>query len=181
VDLRDSSRIAEIVDLIRRDVGPVDILANVAGAWHDDSHPYGGQPLWETSRSEIDEILDVEIRGPMLLTAGLLPSMIERRAGHILNISSVFPEGGAGWLHHFVAKKALEELTRGLAQEVAPYRVQVNCLALSDVATESFRRFFPEAVADALKVHEVTDVALTLLSDSGRHITGQVIAIGRAI
>ena len=113
----------------------------------------------------------------MVLTSLLLPSMVRRNAGHVLNISGVFSGGADGWLHYYVSKKALEAFTIGLAQEVWDVEVQVNCISPADVATEPYERFYPESADRALKPEEVAEVALMLLGDASRHITGQIIEV----
>lgn len=55
--------------------------------------------------------------------------------------------------------------------------MQVNCISPADVATEPYRRLFPEHVDRALRPEEVAEVALTLVGDAGRHITGQIIEV----
>jgi NAD(P)-dependent dehydrogenase (short-subunit alcohol dehydrogenase family) len=177
IDLRDLSAIVAGAEAILNDWGRVDLIANVAGVWHDGHRVYQGLPLHRTPFVEVDEVLDVGIRAPMMLTAALLPSMARRHAGHVLNISGSFRDGASGWLHYYVSKKAIEAFTIGLAQEVRDVEVQVNCISPADVATEPFRRLYPESVDGALQPEEVAEVALTLIGDAGRHITGQIIEV----
>ena len=153
------------------------MIANVAGVWHNSERAYQGPRLNETPTAEIIEVLDVGIRAPMILTARLLGGMIERRSGHVLNISGTFSSGGATWLHYYVSKKAIEEFTKGLAQELRDYEIQVNCISPADVATEPYKNFYPEYAASALQPAEIAEVALELLSPACRHISGQIIEV----
>jgi 3-oxoacyl-[acyl-carrier protein] reductase len=157
--------------------GGVDIVANVAGVWHDATTVYYGPHLNETPSAQINEVLDVGIRAPMLLTRLLLPAMIEKRSGKILNISGTFSHGGSGWLHYYVSKKAIEYFTFGLADEMRQHQIQVNCISPSDVATEALKKFFPEDAKTALAPEEVAKMALFLLSEEAQHITGQIVVI----
>jgi NAD(P)-dependent dehydrogenase (short-subunit alcohol dehydrogenase family) len=176
-DLRDPPAIMDTTEAILSDCDRIDLVANVAGVWHDDDRAFQGPLLHEIGLAELLDVLDVGIRAPMLLTAGLLPTMVRRRAGHVVNVSGTFSEGARGWLHYFVSKKAMEEFTRGLAQEVRDFQIKVNCISPADVATEPVRRLYPEAAKYALEPEEIAEVALMLISDASRHITGQVIEV----
>lgn len=177
VDLRDLSAVAATAAAILDDWEQVDLIANVAAVWHDDERAYHGPLLHETSAREIDEVLTVGVRAPIALTAALLPSMARRHSGQVLNISGSFAGGASGWLHYYVSKKAIEAFTVGLAQELRHVDVRVNCISPADVATEPYRRLFPEHADRALQPEEVAEVALMLLSDASRHITGQIIEL----
>jgi len=174
-DLRDPAAVVAAAEAVLADWGRVDLIANVAGVWHDDDRVYHGPLLYQTSVREVSEVLDVGIRAPMVLTGALLPSMARRRAGHVLNISGSFDDGAKGWLHYYVSKKALEAFTVGLAQEVRDVEVQVNCISPADVATEPYKRLYPGQAARALRPEEVAEVAVVLVGDAGRRLTGQII------
>lgn len=174
-DLTDVAAVEELATGLAAS-GEMFVIANVASVWHDAGRAFQ-RPLFETPTAEILQVMDVGIRAPMVLTTRLLPRMIERRSGHVINISGTFANGGANWLHYYVSKKALEEFTRGLAQELRPFEIQVNCISPAEVATEPYKNFFPEFASSALQPSEIAEVALELLSPSCRHITGQVIEV----
>jgi NAD(P)-dependent dehydrogenase (short-subunit alcohol dehydrogenase family) len=177
-DLRNEQDIGKIVSGILNEYGSVDIIANVAGVWHNEKTVYYGPPLWETPEEQINEILDVTIRAPMLLTRGLLPSMIEKSQGKILQISGTFESGASGWLHYYVAKKALEHFTVGLSEELRQYKIQVNTISPSDTYTQAYRKFFPDTKEEeCLSPVDVADLAIFLLSEAADHITGSCIVI----
>lgn len=176
-DFRDIEAVSQSAESILRDFGDIFLIANVAGVWHDEDKAYQGPLLPETPTEEILEVLDVGIRAPIVLTSRLLPSMVEQKAGHVINISGTFSDGAKGWLHYYVSKKALEEFTVGLAQEMRDFEIQVNCISPADVATEPYKRFYPEYAAQALQPEEIAEVALMLLAESSRHISGQIIEI----
>jgi 2-hydroxycyclohexanecarboxyl-CoA dehydrogenase len=163
---------------VRRTLGAVSVLANVAGVWHNDKRAYDNLYLHEISVEEIDEVFDVNIRAAVLLTRIFLPDMIERKQGKILNISGTFANGATRWLHYYVSKKAVESFTVGLAEEVRPHRVQVNCISPSDVATPASVNFYKSKFPTALRPDDVAELALFLLSgEAADNITGQVIEI----
>lgn len=175
-DLRDVGSLGGVAERIGR--GPrVSVIANVAGVWHNDDHAFHGPLLHQTPVEQTLEVLDVGIRAPMVLTALLLPFMLGAREGHVINISGTFSSGGKGWLHYFVSKKALEEFTKGLADELRDQGVQVNCVCPADVATEALVKFFPEDATFALAPQDVAEVVGLLLSPVARNVTGQVIEV----
>jgi NAD(P)-dependent dehydrogenase (short-subunit alcohol dehydrogenase family) len=188
-DLRDQLEITNTVKNIINLYPKIDILVNVAGVWHDNVQVYYGLRLDQIPIEQINEVLDVNIRAPMLLTGLLLPYMISSkssktvpsaiptRSGKIINISGTFTDGGAKWLHYYVSKQALESMTKGLADELREFNVQVNCISPSDVRTDAYKLFYPDMVDLALNPDDVADLALFLVSEFSNNISGQVIVI----
>ena len=176
-DLRDRNQIEKLVSQVVNKFGGADIIVNVAGVWHDDKIVFAGVPIVDTPADQIDEVLDVGIRAPMHLTRELLPNMIQRKQGKIISISGTFANGGAGWLHYYVSKLALEHFTVGLAQELREHEIQVNCISPSDTDTEPLRKFFPDDAKSAINPAEVAKLAVFLASEDSDHITGQCIVI----
>jgi len=177
-DLRKREDIDKLASNILKKYGGVDIIANVAGVWHGENTVYYGPKLWETPVEQIDEVLDVIIRAPILLTRALLPSMIQKNQGKILQISGTFENGATGWLHYYVGKKALEHFTVGLSEELRPHKIQVNTISPSDTFTEAYRRFFPDArEEECLSPVDIANLAIFLLSEDADHITGACIVI----
>lgn len=176
-DLRNEEDIIRLAEDVKKEFGDVDIVVNVAGVWHGEDSAYSGPRLHETPAEQINEVLDVGIRAPMLLTRLFLPEMINKKRGKILNISGTFFSGATGWLHYYVSKKAIERFTAGLAEELQDFEIQVNCISPSDTATEPYIKFFPEYAENALKPSDVADIALFLLSAEADHITGQIIVV----
>jgi NAD(P)-dependent dehydrogenase (short-subunit alcohol dehydrogenase family) len=180
-DLRDEKAIEKLGESVKGSFGATDILVNAAGVWHDERTKYQGPRLSEVPVEQIHEVLEVGVRAPFLLTRLLLPEMVRRRTGKILQISAAFagPQGGVGWLHYYVGNKALEAFTAALAVELREHNIQVNCIAPWFVATEAVQRFYPSELQTymALQPLEVARVAMFLLSSGADHITGQVIQV----
>ena len=158
----------------------IDIIVNGAGVWHNDDTAYYGPKLWELSEEEILEVMQVGIIAPMLLTKSLLPTMVEQNYGKIINISGTFESGAKGWMHYYVSKKALENFTIGLAQELREHKIQVNCVCPSDTATESYKKFYPpakdyEPFEDCMDPKDIAKTVLQLVIDDYDFITGQII------
>lgn len=177
-DLRKQEEIDKLTTNVLEKYGSVDIIANVAGVWHDENTVYYGPKLCETPAEQINEVLDIGIRAPMLLTRALLPSMIQKNQGKILQISGTFESGATGWLHYYVGKKALEHFTFGLSEELRSYNIQVNTISPSDTFTEAYRKFFPDAKEEeCLSPVDIANLAIYLLSEDSEHITGTCIVM----
>lgn len=156
----------------------ISILINAAGAWHDNEKAFYGMEFSKIPIAQINYVLDVNLRATMLLTRLLIPSMIERKTGKVINISGTFAGGGERWLDYFVSKSAIESFTLGLAEELRKHLIQVNCISPSDVDTPSMRMFFPSDVNNALSTEKVAKLAMFLVDDEiSADITGQIIVI----
>lgn len=177
VDLRETDKISELVSNVSKLLGEPSIVANVAGVWHNQEKVYYGPRLDEVSIEQIDEVMNINLRATMLVTRAFLPSMIRAKQGKIINISGTFSRGGAYWVHYYVSKLAIENLTSSLADELREFDIQINCISPSDVATDALAKFFPEDTTTALSPNDVARLALFLISDESRHITGQTIVI----
>jgi len=180
-DLRDEQAIAQLGASVTANLGPVDILVNCAGVWHDERTRFHGPRLLETPVERISEVLEVGVRAPLWLARMLLPGMVQRGAGKILQIFAAFgaPRDGVGWVQYYVANKALDAFTEALAVELREYKIQVNCIAPVFVATDAVRRFYASEIQSeqALDPLDVAQLALFLLSSRADHISGQVIAV----
>lgn len=97
----------------------------------------------------------------------------------IINISGTFENGAKGWLPYYVSKKALEDLTVGLAQELRNKQIQVNCISPADTLTLSYKKFFPEYAKEdeCIKPEDVANIVHFLVSEKAEHITGQIIEL----
>jgi 3-oxoacyl-[acyl-carrier protein] reductase len=161
-------------------LGPVDILVNNAGITRDGLAVMMDEKDW-------DAVLTVNLKGAFLMSKAVLRSMIRRRQGSIVSISSVVARrGNAGQVNYSAAKAGLIGLTKSLAREVASRNVRVNAVAPGYIETEMTaaldeksrtalinhiplgRIGTPEAVADAVAF---------LAGDSASFITGAVLAV----
>ncbi len=183
-DLRDENAINELAKGVKKAWGGADIVVNVAGVWHSDAWKtkptdsgYWGKTLDVTDPQVINDVLDVGIRAPMLLTRLLLPEMIAKRSGKVLNISGSFFNGASGWLHYYVSKKAIESFTKGLAEELQVHKIQVNCISPSDTKTEPYLTLAYEDAQKGLEPEDIARFAVFLLSKEASHIQGQIITL----
>jgi 3-oxoacyl-[acyl-carrier protein] reductase len=161
--------------------GRIDILVNNAGFLN--IYPIAEMPLeaW-------DEVIAAHLRGTFYTTHLILPQMLERRSGKIINIASQLAyKGRAGLAHYCAAKAGIITFTRVLALEVSRHNVYANCIAPGPIATEIVPRTGPpdpeeEArFADTLPigrlgtVEEVAPTAVFLASDDSTYYVGQTL------
>ena len=160
---------------------PVDILINNAGINIIAS-------LAEIADPDIQDTIQIDLLAPLRLARALAPSMMERRYGRIVNISSVWAVvTKAGRLTYSAAKAGLGGMTRTLSVELAPYNVLVNALAPGYVNTELTRRNNTGAEIEAIErtipvgrlaePEEIAEVAAFLASDRNSYVTGQIIMV----
>ena len=161
--------------------GRVDVLVHNAGiAVRKDS---------ETLQvDEIDQLWNVNVRAALLLTAAVLPAMLEQGSGSIVSISSISGRRGAPRRALYAATKAaLDGMTRALAMEYGPRGIRANAVAPGVVDTDLWHENLAKpGVADAvLEViptrrvstpEEVADTVVFLASDASRAITGEIIS-----
>jgi 3-oxoacyl-[acyl-carrier protein] reductase len=178
-DLRRAEDVRSIAEYAREKLGHIDVLMNVAGVWHDAERRFQGPLAAETPAAEIDEVLDVGIKGAFHLTRLILPGMIEAARGKIVFVSCGFsgPSEAVGWVHYYVTNKAIEALVAGLAAELRPHNIQVNAVAPWFVATEAVESFYPDQAGSALRPAEVADMAMFLASSHSDHVSGQTIEL----
>jgi 3-oxoacyl-[acyl-carrier protein] reductase len=158
----------------------IDVLVNNAGVGFDG--------LLSFMRSEeIDRVLDVNLRGAILLTQACVKNMIKRGAGSVVNISSVNGvRGHSGVSVYSATKAALDGMTRSLARELGPRNIRVNSIApgyfesdmvkeLPEEATARIRRRTP--LGRLAGQDEIAEAVYFLASSKGSFITGQVLAV----
>jgi 3-oxoacyl-[acyl-carrier protein] reductase len=180
-DVRDGTAIGvAVADFLARR-GPIDGWVNNAGV----NHP---ALLLATADERIREQMDVNLIGPLLCARAVLPSMIERRAGVILNVSSVAATRPIpGQSVYAATKGGLESLTRALAVEYGRKGVRVHGIRPGPIDTGMLEATRAVAGDDAVldrtalrrlgRPEEVASLAVYLLSDAASFITGSVHAV----
>lgn len=174
-DLSDLYSINNLLSKIRSKTKKVDILANIAGVWHGKNEVYAGINLQDYDEKVIVDTYFVGIIAPTLLTHGLIPLMPKK--GKIINLSGTFETGAKGWIPYYVSKRALEDLTVGLSQELKDKEIQVNCISPSDTATEAYKKYFPQYVKDAIDPEEIAKFAVYLCSKEANSISGKIFVL----
>jgi NAD(P)-dependent dehydrogenase (short-subunit alcohol dehydrogenase family) len=182
-DLRDLPSIDALARHVEERHGAADILVNAAGAWHDSERLFKGPSLDETPAEQIDHLFDVELRATIHVTRALLPAMKREGRGKIVQVGCGFagPHEGVGWVHYYVAKRAVSAFTEALAAENRANGIQVNAVGPWFVRSEAVLRFFPDESRTALETDEVARTVAFLASDEASHISGQTIEIRSAL
>jgi NAD(P)-dependent dehydrogenase (short-subunit alcohol dehydrogenase family) len=163
-------------------LGSVDVLVNNAGVGvRTDST--------ELDASTVDEIHRINVRNLLLLTTALVPSMVERGRGSVVNISSISSQRGTPRRAAYAASKgAVDAMTRSLAMEYGPAGVRFNAVAPGAVTTAMWERnrAQPGVIAQvesqtALRrwgtPDDVATVVVFLASDAAGYVTGQTIEV----
>lgn len=161
-----------LIASIKQRTDKVDILVNVAGIWHGKDEVYAEKDFESFSREVILDTYAVGLTAPTLLAHAFIPLMPE--GGKIINISGTFENGAKGWLPYFVSKKAIEDLTIGLAEELKDKDIQVNAISPSDTATEAYQKYFPQYMDEAIEPDKIGEYAVYLCSEKAEEITGKV-------
>ncbi|MGJ7503587.1 SDR family NAD(P)-dependent oxidoreductase [Variovorax sp. ZT5P49] len=169
--------------------GRIDVLVNVAGG----SGPIG-KTGWETTSEEFDEIVQLNMTGCFNTMRAVLPSMIERRSGKVVNVGGTFGmRGRAGRMAYSASKWGLRGITKSFALEAGPYGINVNCVAPGMVDGPRFREKVCANMAEKLGITleeamtrhaadyalrrvstdaDVANACLFMASDVSRQITG---------
>ena len=153
----------------------IDVIVNIAGIWHGEGEVYANTDFSDFPEKVILDTYTVGLTAPTLLTHALVPLMPKK--GKIVNISGTFSNGAKGWLPYYTSKRALEDFTVGLAEELKDKDIQVNCVSPSDVATEAYKKYFPKYAADALQPEEVAKYIVRLASPEFDDTTGTVFTL----
>jgi len=182
VDVTDSAAVEAAV----AEVGPVDILINSAGIVGPN------KPLWEISLSEWQKTFDVNVHGLFTITKAVIPGMIERGWGRIVNMASMAGKDGNPNLSNYSSTKAaVIGLTKSLGKELARTGVIVNAIAPAVIETPMNATTSPEVLAHITslipmgrvgRAEEVAALVSWLSSDEVSFSTGAVYDIsgGRA-
>lgn len=156
-----------------RQFGRVDALVNIVGGWR------GGVPLQETPVEEWEGMLTLNLTSAFLCCRAVLPHMLERKSGHIVNISSrtaVVP--APRQVAYNAAKAGVIALTQTLAEEVKASGITVNCVLPSILDTEANRKAFPKADYQKwVKPVDLARVLAFLVSDGSSQLTGAAIPV----
>ena len=136
-DVTDQQAVEQMVATVERKLGPVDLLVNNAGI----GGPIG--PAWEAEAGAWWRVLDINLRGPYLCARAVLPGMVERGGGRIINtasIAAVLNPRLHGYMSAYgAAKAALIRLTEDLAAETSQYGISVFAVHPGGVRTAGWR------------------------------------------
>ncbi len=178
-DVSDSKQVEEMIEKCVLKYGGVDVLVNNAGI--------SEQKLFtDITEEQWDNMLNVHVKGTYNCCQSVLPYMLEKKQGKIINISSIWGITGASCeVHYSTAKAAIIGFTKALAKELGPSGIQVNCVAPGIIDTD-MNTFLDtdetQTLIDATplmrfgKPEEIAYAVLYLASKQANFITGQVLS-----
>ena len=179
-DVADPFQVTDTVKAIQEGLGSVDILINNAGLTRDNL-------LMRMKDEEFDEVIATNLKGAFNFTRAVTRSMMKKRDGVILNITSVVGLiGNAGQTNYAASKAGMIGMTKSVAKELGSRGVRCNALApgfirtdmtaeLSDDQIESLQSLIP--LGRLGETDDISGVVRFLVSPAARYITGQVLAV----
>jgi 3-oxoacyl-[acyl-carrier protein] reductase len=179
-DVTSAAEVQAAVAAAEQALGPIDILVNNAGLTRDNI-------LLRLTDEDWDVVLDANLKGAFHTTRAVIKGMMKRRAGRIVNISSVVGlTGNKGQANYAASKAGLIGFTKSVAREYASRGVLANCVAPGFIATDMTAALPDDARATLLqdialgRLGQPDDVAgavLFLASDLAGYVTGQVLVV----
>ncbi|MBN4164902.1 SDR family NAD(P)-dependent oxidoreductase [Pseudomonas fulva] len=145
-DVADEAQVQAMVGQVQAMLGGVDILVNNAGI-------VSTGPLLEVTTAEWNRVMAIDLNSVFFCAKAVLPDMMARQSGRIINIASVAGKRGGGLLGnscYAAAKGAVIALTKGLAREAGPYAITVNAVSPALTDTEMTSALAPQARAEVL-------------------------------
>ncbi len=179
-DVADAAQVERAVTEAEAALGPITVLVNNAGITRDNL-------LVRMSDAEWNDVLGANLTGAFHTMRVVAKGMMKRKAGRIINLTSVVGLfGNKGQANYAASKAGLIGLTKSVAKEYASRNVLVNCVAPGYIQTEMTAALPPEASAALLSAiplgrfghpEEIAGVVLFLASDLARYITGHVLVV----
>lgn len=191
-DVTNEDQVNEMVAKIEKEVGIIDILVNNAGI-------IKRIPMTEMKASEFRQVIDVDLNAPFIVSKAVIPSMIKKGHGKIINICSMMSELGRETVSAYAAAKGgLKMLTRNIASEYGEYNIQCNGIGPGYIATpqtaplrerqaDGSRHPFDSfivAKTPAARWGEIDDLkgpAVFLASDASDFINGHILYVDGGI
>ena len=191
-DVTNETAVNELVEKITKEVGPIDILVNNAGI-------IKRIPMIEMTAEQFRQVIDVDLNAPFIVSKAVIPSMIERGHGKIINICSMMSELGRETVSAYAAAKGgLKMLTRNICSEYGQYNIQCNGIGPGYIATPQtapLREIQPDgsrhpfdqfiiAKTPAARWGEAEDLAgpaVFLASDASNFVNGHVLYVDGGI
>ena len=177
-DVRDPEAVKTAFDRIKQECGGVDVLINNAAV-------SSFSLLQDVSEDEWQRVMDTNCGGTYRCCKAVIPEMLARGGGVILNISSMWGQVGASMeVHYSASKAAIIGFTKALAKELGPSHIRCNCIAPGVIDTEMNASLDGETLSSLAEEtplgrigqpEEIASLALYLASDAASFITGQII------
>ncbi len=179
-DVKDAEQVAAVSEEILADFGKVDILVNNAGITRDNLLP-------SLSVMDIDDVVDINLKGTMFVTRSFIRNFVKQRHGNIINISSVVGlMGNKGQTNYAASKAGIVGFTKSVAKEYGRRNVRCNAIAPGYISTDMTDELSEAQVSELMSQlplsrlgtpDDVANLALFLASDNSSYITGEVIKV----
>lgn len=128
-DVTNESQVASFIETVEKEVGVIDILVNNAGI-------IKRIPMCEMSAEDFRKVIDIDLNGPFIMSKAVIPSMIKKGHGKIINICSMMSELGRETVSAYAAAKGgLKMLTKNIASEYGEFNIQCNGIGPGYIAT----------------------------------------------
>jgi len=179
-DVSDAAQVAAMFDRCREELGAPMLLVNNAG--------FAQQKMFcDITPEEWRRMFAVHVDGAYHCTQQAIGEMVRRKAGCIINVSSMWGQVGASCeVHYSAAKAALIGLTKALAKELGPSGITVNCIAPGVIDTEMNRMLGEQTLQELCeeiplarlgRAEDVAALCLYLAEQGGAYLTGQVLGV----
>ena len=191
-DVTDEKQVAGMVAAIKEELGVIDILVNNAGIIRR-------VPMHEMEAADFRRVIDIDLNAPFIVAKAVLPAMMEKRAGKIINICSMMSELGRETVSAYAAAKGgLKMLTRNICSEYGEYNIQCNGIGPGYIATpqtaplrekqaDGSRHPFDSFICAKtpagrwLDPEELTGPAVFLASEASNAVNGHVLYVDGGI
>lgn len=169
LDVLDESAVTKFV----AEIGQIDVLVNTVGGY------VGGVELWKLSPADFDRMLNLNLRAGYLLTRAIVPGMLQRERGAVVNVSAKAAlDHGAGASAYAASKAASLAMMDSLAADTRGTGVRVNSVLPSIIDTKANREAMPGANFDAWpKPEDIAKVILFLASDAATVVHGAAVPV----
>lgn len=191
-DVTDEEQVKTLVSQIEEDVGVIDILVNNAGI-------IKRIPMTEMTAEEFRQVIDVDLNAPFIVSKAVIPGMIEKGHGKIINICSMMSELGRETVSAYAAAKGgLKMLTRNICSEYGKYNIQCNGIGPGYIATsqtaplrerqsDGSRHPFDQFIVSKTpadrwgEVEDLMGPAVFLASDASNFVNGHILYVDGGI
>jgi NAD(P)-dependent dehydrogenase (short-subunit alcohol dehydrogenase family) len=172
-DVTDEAAVRQLMDGVLAEYGQLDAMINTVGAYA------GGAKLWDAETKVFDHMLALNLRSGLLLSRAVVPAMLKRGRGSIVNVASKAAVDHAGGAAAYAASKAAAlAMIDSLAEDLKGTGVRVNSVLPSIIDTEANRKAMPGANFTSWpKPEDIARVILFLSSDDAKVIHGAAIPV----
>lgn len=191
-DVTNESQVKEMIEKIEKDIGQIDILVNNAGI-------IKRIPMCEMDSNDFRKVIDVDLTGPFIVSKSVIPSMIKKGHGKIINICSMMSELGRETVSAYAAAKGgLKMLTKNIACEYGMYNIQCNGIGPGYIATpqtaplremqpDGSKHPFDDFIVSKTPAsrwgtpEDLTGSAIFLASDASNFVNGHILYVDGGI